>query len=261
VVVKAGGRALADPAALAGFAADVALVRRFGVRPVVVHGGAPQIDEQLAREGMGRGARRGGMRETGPETARVAEMVLAGSVNKRVAQAIADAGGEAVGISGRDGGLLRARPAKGALGLVGEEPRVDIRVLLAIEQAGMVPVVAPTAAGPDGEILNLNADTAAGAVAVALGAVRLLMATDVEGLLDARGRLVPELTTAQARAMLRRPEVAGGMRPKLETCVAAVEGGVEAAVILDGRVPRALLLELFTSAGAGTRVRAARRGG
>lgn len=258
IVVKLSGHIADDDSLLADFARDLALARQVGARPVVVHGGAPQIAAQLAREGLTTEVRNG-LRVTDRETARVVEMVLAGSVNKRVVQAIEDAGGRAVGLSGRDGSLISAKRHRGdkALGQVGTIEAVRIQPLLAVEQGGMIPVVAPVAGGERGETLNINADTAAGAIAAALGAVRLLIATDVEGLLDADGRLVRELTLAQARACLRAPSVGGGMVPKLETCIRAVEAGVEAAVILDGRVPHSLLLELFTSLGAGTRIRSA----
>ena len=253
VVVKVSGRVAADDRLLADLASDLVLARQVGVRPVLVHGGAPQIAEQLAREG--RASRFvSGLRVTGPEEARIVEMVLAGAVNKRIVAAIAAAGGRAQGLSGRDGGLVRARPAAARLGRVGRVEGVNLQPLLAVEQAGLLPVVAPVAGDAEGP-LNINADTVAGAVAAALGAARLLVATDVEGLLDAEGRILPELTAARARKVLAASSTVGGMRPKLAACLAAVEEGVGAAVILDGRVPHALLLELFTDHGGGTLIR------
>ncbi|MGR4000701.1 MAG: acetylglutamate kinase [Alphaproteobacteria bacterium] len=253
IVVKVSGRVAEDADLLRDFASDLVLARQVGVRPVLVHGGAPQIASQLAREGY-ESRFRDGLRVTDKEVARVVEMVLSGQVSKRIVSAIDFVGGRAMGISGRDGGLIEARRVGGDLGNVGEVESLRIQALLAIEQAGMIPVVAPVAS-VGGEILNINADTVAGAIAEAMGAVRLLVVTDVEGLLDARGELVEELSLSRARRLLGSRSTAGGMRPKLEACIAAVEAGVEAAVMLDGRVPHALLLELFTTHGGGTLIR------
>lgn len=253
IVVKVSGQVAENESLLADFASDLVLARQVGVRPVLVHGGAPQIEAQLEREGY-ESRFRDGLRVTDGEVARVVEMVLSGQVNKRIVSAIEAAGGRAMGLSGRDGGLITARRAGGGLGLVGEVVSVQIHPILAIEQAGMIPVVAPVG-GAGGEVLNINADTVAGAVAGALGAVRLLIATDVEGLMDSGGDVVGELSLGAARRLLGARSTGGGMRPKLSACIAAVEGGVEAAVMLDGRVPHALLLELFTTHGGGTIIR------
>ncbi len=266
-VVKYGGHAMGDPDAARMFAADVVLLKAVGIDPVVVHGGGPQIGAMLAALGV-ETRFVDGLRVTDARTAEVAEMVLSGTLNKRIVASIAAAGGRAAGLSGKDDGMVvarrltRSQPDPGSaieavvdLGFVGEPARVDRRVLDTLSEAGIVPVVAPIATGEDGETYNINADTMAGAIAGALGAARLFLLTDVAGVLDREGRLLTELTPAEIERLTAGGAVTGGMIPKLATCVAAVEAGVDAAVVLDGRVPHALLLEFFTREGAGTLVR------
>jgi acetylglutamate kinase len=254
-VVKYGGNAMGDPAATRDFAEDVVLLKAVGINPVVVHGGGPQIGAMLERLGV---ATRfvGGLRVTDEATMEVAEMVLSGSINKALVASIAAAGGRAIGVSGKDGNLVTARKVEQAeLGFVGEPASVDTTLIDAAVAGGMIPVVAPVAPGPSGETYNINADTMAGALAAALGAARLLLLTDVAGVLDRNGALLSDLTPVDIARLRAEGTVSGGMIPKLETCVAAVEAGCEAAVVLDGRVPHAMLLEFFTARGAGTLVR------
>jgi acetylglutamate kinase len=268
IVVKYGGHAMGEEETALRFGRDVALLEQVGVNPVVVHGGGPQINAMLKRLNV-QSTFVQGLRVTDAAMLDVVEMVLAGPVNKQVAEAITRAGAIAVGISGKDGGLIRARKLLRTvrdpgsrieqeldLGYVGEPESVDTRVLDLLIGASIVPVVAPVGVGADGQTYNINADTVAGAIAGALGAERLLMMTDVVGVLDRDGRLVPELTIAEVQAGIEAGWISGGMIPKVETCVAAVRGGVKGAVILDGRVPHAVLRELFTNEGAGTLIRA-----
>lgn len=254
VVIKLGGHAMSSDEAMAGFARDVTLLSHVGVRPVVVHGGGPMINEMLGRLGI-ETSFRDGKRVSDPETVRVVQMVLAGHVNARIVQAIARQGGRAVGLSGTDAGLLVCEPADPALGFVGRPVAVDARVVETALGGGLIPVIAPVGGGREGETFNVNADTAAGAIAAALRADRLLLLTDVSGVKDAEGRVIGELTAARARELIRDGVILGGMIPKAETALAAIEGGVRAAVILDGRAPNACLLELYTGAGAGTLIR------
>jgi len=267
-VIKYGGHAMGDPELQRDFAEDVVLLKAVGINPVVVHGGGPQIGAMLKRLGV-ESTFVGGLRVTDAETARVAEMVLAGSINKDIVGWINAAGGRAVGLSGKDAGLVvaekvggrEADPLQGIerhvdLGFVGEPVQVDRRILDTLSAAGIIPVVAPVAAGVDGQTYNINADTMAGAVAGALGAARFFLLTDVAGVLDKGGELMTDLDPAQVAALRADGTITGGMIPKLETCVAAVGAGVDAAVILDGRIPHAMLLEIFTEAGAGTLVSA-----
>jgi acetylglutamate kinase len=234
----------------------------------VVHGGGPQINAMLKRLNV-KSTFVQGLRVTDEEMLDVVEMVLAGPVNKQVAEAITRAGVLAVGISGKDGGLIRARKARRTyrdpdsniekvldLGFVGEPASVDPKVLRLLIGADIVPVVAPVGVGEDGQTYNINADTAAGAIAGSLGAERLLMLTDVAGVLDPEKRLIPEMTVAEVKQGIEAGWIAGGMIPKVETCIYAIERGVKGAVILDGRVPHAILAELFTDAGPGTLIRA-----
>ena len=266
VVIKYGGHAMGDERLGEMFGRDIALLKSVGVNPVVVHGGGPQINQMLGRLGIS-SRFVGGLRVTDAAMVEVVEMVLAGTVNKLVASLITRAGALAVGISGTDGGLLRARKMHRVvkdpeshieevldLGFVGEPEHVDVRVIHALMGAGLVPVIAPVGMGAGGETFNVNADTAAGAIAGALGAARLLMLTDVPGVLDAERRLVPELSTEQVRLAIAEGVITGGMIPKVETCVAAVRAGVKGAVILDGRQPHAVLLELFIEGGHGTMI-------
>jgi acetylglutamate kinase len=267
VVVKYGGHAMGEEATALQFGRDIALLEQVGVNPVVVHGGGPQINAMLKRLNV-QSTFVQGLRVTDEQMLDVVEMVLAGLVNKQVAEAITRAGAIAVGISGKDGGLIRARklmrtvrdPDTKAetevdLGFVGEPEHVDPRVLELMIGADIVPVVAPVGVDTQGQTYNINADTAAGAIAGALGAERLLMLTDVQGVLDEARRLVPEMSVAEARAGIAAGWISGGMIPKVETCIYAVERGVKGAVILDGRVPHAVLRELFTETGAGTLIR------
>jgi len=267
VVVKYGGHAMGEEESALRFGRDIALLEQVGVNPVVVHGGGPQINAMLSRLGV-KSTFVQGLRVTDQQMVEVVEMVLCGTVNKQVAEAITRAGALAVGISGKDGGLIRARRATRTvkdpgsnieqvldLGLVGEPESVDTRVLRLLIGADIIPVVAPVGVGVDGQTYNINADTVAGAVAGALQAERMLMLTDVAGVLDANRNFLPEMTVAQARAGLAAGWIAGGMIPKVETCIYAIEQGVKGAVILDGRVPHAVLRELFTDGGAGTLIK------
>ena len=268
IVIKFGGHAMGEADYVSAFAADIALLDQVGARPVVVHGGGPQIGEMLKKLQI-ESDFIDGLRVTDEATISVVEMVLAGGINKALVAAIARAGGRAVGISGKDGGLITARKLMATaktegsaieeaidLGFVGEPAHVDTSVLEALNAADLIPVVAPVGCDAGGETYNINADTAAGAVAAALGATRMLMLTDVTGVLDKDGELITELTVSQAEALIRDGTVSGGMIPKVETCINAVLGGAEAAVIMDGRAPHALLVELFTEHGMGTFIKA-----
>jgi acetylglutamate kinase len=267
-VVKYGGHAMGDEETAHDFAQDVALMKAVGINPIVVHGGGPQIGAMLKTMGV-QSQFVDGLRVTDAATARVAEMVLSGDVNRAIVSSIAKAGGRAVGMSGKDGRLVtvakarrtRRNPDTGAeeevdLGFVGEPTDIDRRLLDTVSKAGMIPVVAPIGVGEDGQTYNVNADTMAGAIAIATGAARLFLLTDVAGVLDKQKQLLTDLTPRDIDALRADGTITGGMIPKLETCVDAVQGGVEAAVILDGRVPHAMLLEVFTRRGAGTLVRA-----
>jgi acetylglutamate kinase len=264
VVVKYGGHAMGDPELAANFARDIVLIKQAGVNPIVVHGGGPQIGSLLERLNI-RSEFKGGLRVTDRETVDVVEMVLAGSVNKEIVTAINAQGGKAVGISGKDGNLMRARRLERLwrdpdsnieevldLGFVGEPVAVDPHVIDVIIHSDLIPVVAPIGVGPDGETLNINADTFAAALAAVMKVKRLLLLTDVEGVLDKQGQLIKSLTTTEAKALIADGTISGGMIPKIESCMAVVEQGVEGVVIINGKVPHAVLLELFTEHGAGT---------
>ncbi len=266
IVVKYGGNAMTDPLLQDSFARDVVLLKLVGMNPVVVHGGGPQIGAMLKLLGV-ESSFVDGLRITDEQTAKVAEMVLSGAINKELVAWIGQAGGRAIGISGKDGGFVRAAKLTRTtrdpdsnieraidLGFVGEPEAIDRRVLDTISDAGMIPVVAPVGYGADGMTYNINADTMAGAIAGAMGAARLFLLTDVAGVLDKERNLLTDLDPAKIEALQADGTITGGMIPKLETCVAAVEAGVDAAVILDGRVPHAMLLEIFTRRGAGTLV-------
>ena len=268
IVVKYGGHAMGEEALAEGFGADIALLKQVGMNPVIVHGGGPQINAMLKRLAI-QSTFVDGLRVTDAAMVEVVEMVLAGTVNKYVANLITRAGALAVGISGKDGGLIRARKLRRTvvdpgsniervldLGFVGEPERVDVRVIHALTGGGLIPVIAPVGVGEGGETYNINADTVAAAVAGALGAQRLLMLTDVPGVLDAEKKLIPDMTLADIQAGIASGMITGGMIPKVENCAEAVRAGVKAAVILDGRVPHACLLELFTEGGPGTLIRA-----
>jgi len=257
-VVKYGGHAMGDADAAEDFAEDVVLLKAVGINPIVVHGGGPQIGAALKAQGI-ESRFVDGLRVTDADTMKVAEMVLSGAINKEIVSWIAAEGGRAVGISGKDGGLVTAAKVQSEhdLGFVGEPDDVDTRILDTISKAGMIPVVAPIGVGADGQTYNINADTMAGAIAIATGAERLFLLTDVPGVLDKDKKLLSDLTPAAIAALKDDGTIHGGMIPKLQTCIDAVEGGVDAAVILDGRVPHAMLIEIFTRQGAGTLVRQA----
>lgn len=267
-VVKYGGHAMGDPEAARDFAEDIVLLRAVGINPVVVHGGGPQIGAMLAKLGV-ESTFVDGLRVTDKATAEVAEMVLSGAINKKLVGWLASAGGKAIGISGKDGNLVRAKKVERTtrdpdsnieravdLGFVGEPDHVDTSIIDTAVASGMIPVIAPIAADAEGNTYNINADTMAGAIASALGAARLLLLTDVAGVLDKGGALLTDLSPADIASLKEDGTIFGGMIPKLETCVSAVKAGCEAAVVLDGRVPHAMLLEFFTASGAGTLVRA-----
>ena len=267
-VVKYGGHAMGDPELARNFAEDVVLLKAVGINPVVVHGGGPQIGAMLKKLGV-ESRFVDGLRVTDQTTADIAEMVLSGAINKELVGWIAAAGGTALGISGKDARLVTAKKVERTtidpdsaieraidLGFVGEPETIDPTIIHTAVAAGMIPVIAPIGAGADGATYNINADTMAGAIAAALGAARLFLLTDVAGVLDKAGKLLTALTPADIAALKADGTIAGGMIPKLETCIHAVEAGCEAAVVLDGRVPHAMLLEIFTSQGAGTLIRA-----
>jgi acetylglutamate kinase len=255
ILVKYGGHAMGEAGGADPFPRDIAILKQVGINPIVVHGGGPQIGRMLQRLGI-KSNFINGLRVTDRETMEVVEMVLAGTVNKQLVAAINAAGGTAIGLTGKDGGLIRARKLtrNGDLGFVGEPARIDVGILAALREADIIPVIAPVGIGDDGETYNINADTVAGAVAAAVNAKRFLLLTDVPGVLDADKRLIPELTAAEARRLIADGTISGGMIPKVETCLDAIDGGAEGAVILDGRVAHAILLELFTE-GAGTLIR------
>jgi acetylglutamate kinase len=267
IVVKYGGHAMEGGVAR-HFAQDIVLMKQTGIDPVVVHGGGPQIGSLLNRLSIP-SQFVDGLRVTDDATIEVVEMVLTGSINKQIVSGINAAGGRAIGISGKDGNLvvarklermkldpktLQSRPVD--LGFVGEPEVVNTEVLRTIINSALIPVVAPIGVGRNGETYNINADTVSGAVASAMAAARLLLLTDVEGVLDRDGKLIPRLSISEARALIDNGTISGGMIPKLETAIEAVEGGVGAAVILDGRIPHVVLLELFTEHGAGTMITA-----
>jgi acetylglutamate kinase len=267
IVVKYGGHAMGQDHLASEFGRDIALLKQVGINPVIVHGGGPQINAMLTRLEI-KSTFVDGLRVTDAAMVEVVEMVLAGTVNKQVAALISQAGALAVGISGRDGGLIRARKLTRTkrdpgsqiesvldLGFVGEPAHIDTRVIHALTGAGLIPVIAPVGTGEDGQTYNINADTAAGAIAGALNANRLLMLTDVAGVLDKSKNLITELSLGQIPGLIADGTISGGMIPKVETCIEAVKQGVKGATILDGRVPHALLLELFTEGGIGTLIR------
>jgi acetylglutamate kinase len=269
VLVKYGGHAMGDEAIAESFARDIVLLKQVGIAPIVVHGGGPQIGQMLQRLKI-KSDFIDGLRVTDQATVEIVEMVLSGSINKQIVAAINRAGGTAIGLSGKDGDLIRARKLRRTkrdpdsniekvldLGFVGEPEAINTAVLETLGRSDIVPVIAPLGVGTAGETYNINADTVAGAVAAAMHATRLLLLTDIAGVLDADKRLISEMSAAQARALIADGTINGGMIPKVETCLDAVDGGVEAAVILDGRVAHAILLELFTE-GAGTLIRGAR---
>jgi acetylglutamate kinase len=265
IVVKYGGHAMGDAEAARWFAQDVAILKEVGINPVVVHGGGPQIGAMLDRLGI-KSEFKAGLRVTDQATVEVVEMILAGSINKTIVASINAEGGRAIGLSGKDGGMVAARKVTRSvidpeskieqvvdLGFVGEPDRVDRTVLDWVIASDLIPVVAPVASAIDGpQTYNVNADTFAGAIAGAVGAKRLLLLTDVPGVLDKDKNLIDQLSVEQARRLIADGTISGGMIPKVETCIYAVERGVEGVVILDGKTPHAVLIELLTEGGAGT---------
>lgn len=268
VVIKFGGHAMGEQASIEAFARDIVFLQQVGAKPIVVHGGGPQIGSMLARLEMESNFI-DGLRVTDQQTISIVEMVLAGAINKSLVASISAAGGMSVGISGKDGNLIiakklshRTKDTDSAienlvdLGYVGIPDKVDKKVLDALLGVNMIPVVAPLGLGADGQTYNINADTAAGSIASALNASRLLMLTDVDGVLDDNGKLIPRLSIAQAKQLILNGVIKGGMIPKVETCIQAVQSGAGAAVILDGRKKHAVLVELFTEHGIGTLIHA-----
>ncbi len=256
IVVKFGGHAMGSEELTQQFANDIVLLQQCGLRPVVVHGGGPQIGSMLERLKI-KSEFVDGLRVSDMETVGVAEMVLSGAINKSIVAAINQAGGRAVGISGRDAGLIKAKAVNKDLGFTGQPTSVDPAVIntLSGAQPGFIPVISPISSGEDGRRFNVNADTAAGVIAGALKAARLMLLTDIEGVMDADKNLLTDLSTADARGLIADGIAIGGMIPKLETSITALESGVEAVVILDGRRPHGLLVELFTDVGAGTLIK------
>ena len=265
IVVKYGGHAMGDPELARCFARDIVMLKQAGVNPVVVHGGGPQIGKMLDKLSI-KSEFADGLRITDKPTVDVVEMVLSGSINKEIVAAIAREGGNAVGISGKDAHLMTARkidkktvadPGSNLMravdmGYVGEPVSVNPYIIDVFTKSDLIPVVAPLAVSAEGETLNVNADTFASSLAQALKAKRLLLLTDVDGVLDKQGKLISELTVAKARGLIADGTITGGMIPKVEGCIAVVEAGVQAVVILNGKTPHAVLLELFTEHGAGT---------
>ena len=267
VVVKYGGHAMGDEATARSFARDIVLMEQTAINPVVVHGGGPQIGDMLKRLGI-KSEFAAGLRITDKETVEIVEMVLAGSINKQIVGYINAAGGKAIGLTGKDGNMVQARKVTRSvvdpgsniekvidLGFVGEPDKVDVTVLTQILGRDLIPVLAPVATSADGATYNVNGDTFAGAIAGALKAKRLLLLTDVPGVLDKSGQLIKELSVDDARRLIADGTISGGMIPKVETCMYALDAGVEAVVILDGKVEHAVLMELLTDAGAGTLMR------
>ena len=254
IVIKLGGHAMSSPEAMASFARDIVLMRQCNVNPVIVHGGGPMINEMLAKLDI-KSEFVNGKRVTDAATMEVVEMVLSGMVNKRIVQAINAQGGKGIGLSGKDANLITCEPTDPALGFVGTPSEVNADMLKNLFEKEFIPVIAPIGSGAEGGTFNINGDTAAGAVAAALRADRLLLLTDVEGVKDANGEVVTELSVDHIKRLTAERVIAGGMIPKAETCLAAIDGGVRAAVILDGRAPNACLLELFTEHGAGSIIR------
>ncbi len=254
VVVKFGGHAMGDDAAMDEFARDIVLMQMVGVNPVIVHGGGPMINEKLDALGI-KSEFVNGKRVTDAATVEVVEMVLSGLVGKRIVQAINRQGGKAVGLSGKDANLMICKQTDPNLGFVGTPDEMNPALLRDLFEKGTIPVIAPIGAGHNGETFNVNGDTAAGAIAAALKADRLLLLTDVEGVKNKAGDILTELTSQSIRDMIADGTIAGGMIPKTETALLAIEGGVRGVVILDGRAPNACLLELYTAHGAGTLIR------
>ncbi len=267
IVVKFGGNAMGKKEYISSFSEDIVLLQQVGMLPIVVHGGGPQIGEMLSKLKI-KTEFIDGLRVTDSATIDVVEMVLSGVTNKSIVTAISNAGAKAVGISGKDGNLITAKRLMKMdknsdsnveraidLGFVGVPEKIDPQVIKALINEKMIPVIAPVGMGEDGLTYNINADTAAGAISASMKASRMIMLTDVSGVLDKNKKLIPELTINEALALIKDKVVVGGMIPKLRTCIDAVEGGAEASVIMDGTIPHSLLLELFTEHGVGTIIR------
>ncbi len=255
VVIKLGGHAMSSPEAMASFARDILMMQQCNLHPVIVHGGGPVINAMLEKLQI-KSEFKNGKRISNPETVEVVEMVLSGKVNKNIVQAINQQGGRAVGISGKDADLLVCKKAEGDLGMVGEPVSINAKVIETLFKDGFIPVIAPLGGGENGETFNVNGDTAAGAIAAGLKADRLLLLTDVDGVKDAEGDVVTELSADQVVQLTKDGVISGGMIPKTQTALDAVNGGVRAVVIMNGRQPNACLLELFTTYGAGSMIRA-----
>ena len=266
IVIKYGGHAMTNKEMQNSFAKDIALLQQVGTKPVVVHGGGPQIETMLEKLNI-KTDFVDGLRVTDKDTVNVVEMVLSGAINKSIVAAITSAGAKAVGISGKDGGLIKAEKIKSRrdpnsaiekvvdLGFVGKPTNIENKVLNALMEGSLIPVVAPLGLGNDGQTYNINADTVAGAISSSLNAKRMLMLTDVPGVLDKNGKLIKELSSEEAKKLIDQKVITSGMIPKVETCIETVENGTDAAVILDGRAPHATLMELFTEHGGGTLIR------
>ena len=265
-VIKYGGHAMGDDKLARDFARDIVLIKQVGINPIVVHGGGPQIGAMLSRMNI-QSEFVDGLRVTDRESVDIVEMVLAGSINKQIVTAINGEGGRAIGISGKDGRLIEARKLRRAkrdpdsniekildLGFVGEPRKVNADIFRIFENSDAIPVIAPIGVGDAGETYNINADSAAGAIAEAVGASKLLMLTDIAGVMNGAGLLISQMSRDEARGLFRTGAVTGGMIPKLETCLKALDNGVGAAHVLDGRIPHVLLLELFTADGTGTKI-------
>jgi len=264
-VIKFGGHAMHSTETATAFARDIVLIKQVGINPIVVHGGGPQIEIMLRKLNI-KSSFVDGMRVTSPESIKAIEMVLSGSINKEIVSKICSAGGNAIGISGKDGNLIVARKLKlenrekkkgkkiQDLGLVGEPIGINHKILKDLENAGVIPVVAPIGSGLEGHTYNINADHVAGALSESLQASRLLLLTDTAGVQDRKGNLVSNLNMVQSQKMIKDGVIRGGMIPKIQTCIKAIQNGVEAAVIIDGRVPHVLLLEIFTDRGFGTMI-------
>lgn len=266
VVIKFGGHAMGDRKLSHTFAEDVTILQKLGIRPVVIHGGGPQIGSMLKRLNI-ESSFINGLRVTNEETVEIVEMVLSGSINKDIVNKIHSAGGLAIGLSGKDAKIILANKLKDKfkdpefniekfldIGFVGKPEKIDPNFINIITKNSMIPVIAPVGFGNKGETFNINADTAAGAIASALKAERILLLTDVEGVLDSDSKLISSISTSQAETMIEKKVITGGMIPKIETCLETVSSGVKAAVIIDGRSPHAILREIFTTSGSGTMI-------
>ena len=266
IVIKYGGHAMGDKKLAHTFAEDVTILQKLGIKPVVIHGGGPQIGSMLEKLNI-ESSFVNGLRITNEETVEIVEMVLSGSINKDIVNKIHSAGGLAIGLSGKDAKLILANKLKDKfkdpesniekfldIGFVGKPEKIDSTIINIVTKNLMIPVIAPVGFGHNGETYNINADTAAGAIASSLKAERILLLTDVEGVLDSEKKLIPSISVIQAESMINNKVITGGMIPKIETCLATVEAGVKAAVIIDGRSSHAILREIFTTSGSGTMI-------